>query len=104
REAAKIIGISPATLMRVEAGRVPDVGTFGKVCAWLKMDPGSFLGFQAGTEPGRSTPLAGALSVSAHLKAEQTPKPETVKALATLILIAASTKAATPCIPTDEVA
>ena len=32
RDAARTIGISPATLMRVEAGRVPDVETYGKLC------------------------------------------------------------------------
>src|SRR4051812_34704947 len=47
RETAKEIGISPATLMRVEAGRIPDVETFGKICRWLGDDPGSYLGFSA---------------------------------------------------------
>src|SRR5262245_22956077 len=32
REVAKEIGITAPTLMRIEAGRVPDVSTFGKVC------------------------------------------------------------------------
>src|SRR5438270_13799008 len=37
RETAKAIGIGPATLMRVESGRVPDVSTFGKICQWLQV-------------------------------------------------------------------
>lgn len=91
REVAKEIRISPATLMRVESGRIPDVGTFGKICVWLEMDPGSFLGFNRGAEGDaqvRSDPSAP-LSISAHFKADQVPRPETVKALATLILLAA---------------
>jgi transcriptional regulator with XRE-family HTH domain len=39
RDVAAEIGIGPATLMRVEAGRIPDVGTFGKICRWLGVDP-----------------------------------------------------------------
>lgn len=39
RGVAKDIDISPATLMRIENGRVPDIGTFGKVCKWLDIDP-----------------------------------------------------------------
>jgi len=42
--AVKEIGIGPATLMRVESGRIPDVETFGKICKWLKKDPAEFLG------------------------------------------------------------
>jgi transcriptional regulator with XRE-family HTH domain len=97
REAAKDIGISPATLMRVESGRIPDVGTFGKICAWLGIDPGSFLGFEgeaAGQTPAITSETTS-ISISAHLKADQLPQPETVRALATLILLAAKTQAPT---------
>jgi transcriptional regulator with XRE-family HTH domain len=91
REVAKEIHISPATLMRVESGRIPDVGTFGRICVWLDLDPGSFLGFNRGEKGDPETPSdpPTPLSISAHFKADQTPRPETVKALATLILLAA---------------
>src|SRR5271165_384902 len=32
RETAREIEIGPATLMRVESGRIPDLDTFGKLC------------------------------------------------------------------------
>jgi len=88
REAAKEIGIGAATLMRVENGRVPDLETFGKICNWLGLEPGTFLGFdkheqsqdEHDTDPTRS------LLVSAHLRVDKTPQPETVQALATMIL------------------
>src|SRR5258706_2081387 len=35
RAAAAEIGISPATLSRMESGRVPDLETLRKVCAWI---------------------------------------------------------------------
>jgi transcriptional regulator with XRE-family HTH domain len=37
--AAKQIGISKATLSRIEKGNMPDVLTLGKLCKWLKTDP-----------------------------------------------------------------
>src|SRR5262245_17719976 len=99
REVAAEIKISPATLMRVENGRTPDVATFGKICAWLDIDPGSFLGFE------RSGPTRNAhgFTISVHLKADQTPEPETVSALAKLILLAARNQGPAPTnTPNDE--
>jgi len=91
RETAKAIGIGPATLMRVESGRIPDVETFGKICVWLKKDPAEFLGFDIGLRKVASTekPVS---TIAAHFKADQTPKPATVKALAQMVLIAMSTQ------------
>lgn len=86
RDTAKEIGISPATLMRIENGRIPDVATFGKICSWLQVNPGDFLGFiQDGTSDQLPSPL---LSISAHFKADKTPKAETVNALASMLLMA----------------
>jgi transcriptional regulator with XRE-family HTH domain len=90
REVAKEIGIGPATLMRVEAGRVPDLATFGKICNWLEVNPGTFLGFDPGasTTDSSKTERHRPLLVSAHLRADQTPEPKTVNALAKMILLA----------------
>ena len=84
RDAGKEIGIGAATLMRVEAGRVPDLDTFGKICKWLKVDPGSYLGFPAPSPA--ATDSAGILTISAHLRADTAPKPETALALARMII------------------
>lgn len=46
REIAKEIGISPATLSRIENGKIPDLETFGKICSWLGDDPALYLGIQ----------------------------------------------------------
>lgn len=86
RETAAEIGIGPATLMRVENGRVPDVGTFGKICMWLGEDPGAFLGFTTGREG--STVVEGPIEFSAHLRADRTSQPATVDALARMIQLA----------------
>jgi transcriptional regulator with XRE-family HTH domain len=93
REVAKEIGITAPTLMRIEAGRMPDVATFGKVCVWLGVDSGDFLGhpkraeFDAvATEP--------AMRVSAHFKADKLPLPQTATALAKMLLFVAQRQAA----------
>src|SRR5579863_2366417 len=79
REVAKEIGISPATLSRMERGHIPDLDTFGKVCRWLRIDPGEVLGVE---------PQATATRPSAvvHFRKDQTLHPKTAHALAQLIL------------------
>lgn len=80
REVAAEIGVSPATLSRVERGFLPDVETFGKVCRWLKIDPGEVLGIPSAS---RSVPTVGV-----HFRKKETLNPNTAKALAQMILAA----------------
>jgi transcriptional regulator with XRE-family HTH domain len=86
RETAAEIAISPATLLRVESGRMPDIPTFGKLCRWLQLDPKSFLGLpeQDLARPETSTVM------SAHFKAERNPQEATIRALAQMLLLAAN--------------
>lgn len=44
RAAAKEIGISPATLSRIETGKQPDLRSFKLLCEWLNIDPSTALG------------------------------------------------------------
>ncbi len=91
RETAAAIGIGPATLLRVEAGRIPDVVTFGKLCGWLRVDPATFLGTEdSPRKEAKGSVAPQRLLVSAHLKVDQTPKRETINALAEMILLAAN--------------
>ena len=101
RETADDIGISPATLMRVENGRIPDLETFGKLCNWLKVNPGDFLGYGE-TSDEQENLATTPLFVTAHLKADKTPKQETVNALAKMILLAIKSQYATEDNVTDE--
>ena len=87
REAAGEIGVSPATLSRVERGNIPDLATFGKICRWLKLDPGQVLGIEdirASSQVLQEAPLV----TTAHFRTGQTVKPELAKALAEMILAA----------------
>lgn len=43
REFGEQIGISAATLSRIERGNVPDVETFFKICKWLKSPMSRFI-------------------------------------------------------------
>jgi transcriptional regulator with XRE-family HTH domain len=94
RDAAGEIGISPATLMRIENGRVPDVDTFAKVCRWLGIDPGLFLGFEAPSASGAKLRSAEPpIRISAHFRAERLPQPKTATALARMLLFVAQREA-----------
>ena len=89
RETAAEIGIGPATLLRVESGRVPDVSTFGKICSWLGRDPREFLGAPAGVDAeAHDRPNVGRVQISAHFRMDQTPQPETMSALAQMLILA----------------
>lgn len=82
REVAREIGISHATLSRVERGLTPDLETFARICKWLEVDPGEVLGFKASAEtPSQPT-------VSVHFRKKETLSPKTAQALAEMILLA----------------
>lgn len=80
RATAAKIGISPATLSRVENGHLPDLENFRKICRWLKVDPSVVLGFDTDAD---SPPVA-----AVHFRKEQTMQLETAAALADMILAA----------------
>jgi len=79
RETAREIGISPATLSRVERGHIPDLETFSKICRWLKIDPAIVLGMDTQAKP----PVA---SIQTHFKKDDAVQGATATALADLIV------------------
>lgn len=81
RAAAKEIGISAATLSRVENGHLPDLQNFQLICQWLDIDPNKILGFAS---PGKSRDRE--IRASVHFRKEKTTSPETAAALAKMIL------------------
>jgi transcriptional regulator with XRE-family HTH domain len=95
REVAKTIGISAPTLMRIESGRVPDLETFGKVCKWLEIDPGDFLGFdtQKRRVAAGDAEADPAVQVSAHFRIDRLPLQETASALAKMLMFVAKREA-----------
>jgi transcriptional regulator with XRE-family HTH domain len=81
REAALEVGVSPATLSRVENRKVPDLETFGKICRWLGEDPAGYLGLTP-------QPTSAAPTARVHFKKGVAIRPDSAKALGELILAA----------------
>lgn len=88
REVAQEIGVSPATLTRIEAGRLPDLITFRKICAWLRVNPADILGIS--TSRANENPTSGDVPSEAavHLRADQSLPEAAASDLAQLIVFA----------------
>ena len=88
REVAQQIGVSPATLTRIEGGRLPDLLTFRKICAWLRINPAKILGIpvsQLNENPAvEDVPSEAAV----HLRADQALPEGAASDLAQLIVFA----------------
>ena len=83
RATARQIGLSPATLSRVENGRLPDLDNFTRICKWLDVNPADLLGFD---------PQASSLPVAAvHFRSNAALSGETSAALQELIVEAQKT-------------
>lgn len=80
RAAAKEIGISSATLSRIENGNVPDLVTFASICKWLDKDPNLFLGMQPASSSDEPPTV--------HLRKQKTMSLDTANALGGLIIAA----------------
>ena len=87
REFARKLGISPATLSRIENGKLPDLETFSKICDRLDLDPSDIL--QVGKKAS-ARPAAAAVTLAAHVhfKADPHQTPSAAQDLAKLILAA----------------
>lgn len=81
RAAAKEMGLSSATLSRVENGYLPDIKNFQLICKWLKIDPNQILGFSS-----KADARSDQAKASVHFKKRTTTSPDTAKALAQMIL------------------
>jgi transcriptional regulator with XRE-family HTH domain len=83
RAAAAEAGVSAATLSRVERGHLPDILTYQRLCAWLRIDPETL-------DAEALAPAAAPREFlpSVHLRADATYTPQTASDLATLILVA----------------
>ncbi|MEH3126800.1 helix-turn-helix transcriptional regulator [Agrobacterium cavarae] len=80
RATAAAIGISPATLSRIENGHLPDLETFRRICEWLGANPADVLGFQSSA--------AATTPIEVHFRKQPTQQPETMAALGEMIAAA----------------
>ena len=87
REVAIEIGISPATLTRIEGGKLPDIETFAKICKWLKINPAEILDIPIELSQNNidETPFSAA---AVHLRAQKALPVAAATDLAQLIVAA----------------
>jgi transcriptional regulator with XRE-family HTH domain len=83
REFSRDIGISPATLSRIENGKLPDLDTFSKICSCLGLDPAEIL--QVDVAARRATAAAQPPVAAVHFKADQALDQDAASALGALI-------------------
>jgi transcriptional regulator with XRE-family HTH domain len=81
REVAREIGISHATLSRVERGHLPDLENYQKICRWMGIEISSVTGMASTTK--EPAPVA-----QVHFRKTPTISPKTAQALAKMILAA----------------
>lgn len=91
RKVASDIGVSPATLSRVERGKLPDLDTFSKICEWLEVDPGEMLEMKKGIMSKKQEQPSSQVVVAAHLRADPAQDPDAAHDIAQLIMAAQGT-------------
>jgi len=86
REAAKVSGVSPSTLSRLERNisSLPDLDTLNRITSWLNVSVESVLGNQNLIKDEHPTVLNTIDKIELHLRADKDLKPETADALATM--------------------
>jgi transcriptional regulator with XRE-family HTH domain len=84
---AEIGGVSPATLSRIEQGKIPDVDTFIKLCKWLETPTDTFI-----IDHSKAELKSNKDHIVAHLRAERELKPSTVEMLLQMINMAYAKK------------
>lgn len=82
--AADIGGVSASTLSRVEAGNVPDLETFLRLCRWLGASPEEFTSAQ----PAEPVAEPRVDMITAHLRADRTLDRSTAHALERMVRLA----------------
>jgi transcriptional regulator with XRE-family HTH domain len=80
RTLANEIGVSAATLSRIEQGNLPDIDTYIKLCNWLEVSTEFFTTTQHSEDIQKG--------VIAHLRADKTLSPNTAEALIQMINLA----------------
>ena len=84
---ADIGGVSPATLSRIEQGKIPDVDTFIKICKWLETPTDTFIIDHSNIEIKSNKD-----HIVAHLRADKELEPSTIQMLLKMIDLAYASK------------
>lgn len=85
--AVEIGGVSPATISRIEKGKIPDVDTFIKICKWLETSSDTFIINNKNNKESSNKEL-----IVAHLRAEKELEKSTINMLLKMIDLAYENK------------
>lgn len=88
RETAIEIGnVSPATISRIEKGKIPDVDTFIRICKWLETSTDTFIINSISNKESSNKDR-----IVAHLRAEKELEKSTISMLLKMIDLAYENK------------
>jgi len=82
RGLAKEIGLSSSVFTRLAQGRRPDFESYIQMTEWLGVDLERFIGGQRPTETETEETVA---AISAHLRADESLKPESARAIEKIV-------------------
>ena len=83
----EIGGVSPATLSRIEQGKIPDVDTFIKICKWLEVSTDTFI-----VQKTKKQTKTNHDYIIAHLRADRELESDTISMLVKMIDMAYASK------------
>jgi transcriptional regulator with XRE-family HTH domain len=82
RALAKEIRLSPSVFTRLAQGRRPDFGSYIQMTGWLGVSMENFVG---GEKPKETTSEETVTAIAAHLRADESLKPESAKAIEKIV-------------------
>jgi len=82
RALAKEIGLSSSVFTRLAQGRRPDFESYIQMTEWLGVNLERFIG---GQKPTETEPEETVAAISAHLRADESLKPESARAIEKIV-------------------
>jgi len=82
RGLAKELGLSSSVFTRLAQGRRPDFDSYIQMTEWLGVDLETFVG---GEKPTETPPEETVAAIAAHLRADESLKPASVKAIQKIV-------------------
>lgn len=82
REVAKELGLSPSIFTRMAQGSRPDLESYIEMAGWLGVSLESFVG---GEPPTEAKPEETVAAISGHLRADESLKPESARAIERIV-------------------
>lgn len=82
RELAKVLELSPSIFTRLAQGRQPEVGSYARMTAWLGVSMDDFVERK---KPSQAEAEDTVETIASYLRADKALKPESAKAIETIV-------------------